>query len=71
MSDDKKKTWHGIAREEIPWLPTVDAEACMGCPLCYVTAYEFLDGLRVRRPDLQIVEHDVTRDPETYEDPRP
>ena len=25
MSDDKKKTWHGIAREEIPWLPTVDA----------------------------------------------
>jgi len=24
MSDDKKKTWHGIAREEVSWLPTVD-----------------------------------------------
>jgi NAD-dependent dihydropyrimidine dehydrogenase PreA subunit len=37
MSDDKKKTWHGIAREEIPWFPTIDADACIGCQLCYVT----------------------------------
>jgi len=51
MSDDKKKTWHGIAREEIPWLPTVDAEACIGCQLCYVTCgrgvYEMHEGVAV------------------------
>ena len=51
MSDDKKKTWHGIAREEIPWLPTVDAEACIGCQLCYVTCgravYEMHEGIAV------------------------
>ncbi len=29
--------WHGIPREEIPWLPAVDARACIGCELCYVT----------------------------------
>lgn len=33
----EKKTWHGIPRDEIPWMPTVDAEACIGCQLCYVT----------------------------------
>jgi NAD-dependent dihydropyrimidine dehydrogenase PreA subunit len=51
MSDNKKKTWHGIAREEIPWLPTVDAEACIGCQLCYVTCgrgvYEMREGVAV------------------------
>jgi NAD-dependent dihydropyrimidine dehydrogenase PreA subunit len=51
MTDDKKKTWHGIAREEIPWMPTVDAEACIGCQLCYVTCgravYEMHDGVAV------------------------
>jgi len=51
MSDDKKKTWHGIAREEIPWLPTVDAEACIGCQLCYVTCgravYEMREAVAV------------------------
>ena len=36
MSDDKM-TWHGIPREQIPWQPSVDAEACIGCELCYVT----------------------------------
>lgn len=30
-------TWHGIPREQIPWFPTVDAEACIGCQLCFVT----------------------------------
>mgnify|MGYP005857683747 CR=1 FL=1 len=49
MSDDKKKTWHGIARDEIPWRPTVDAAACIGCQLCYVTCgrgvYEMKDGV--------------------------
>ncbi len=51
MSDDKKKPWHGIARDEIPWFPTVDAEACIGCQLCYVTCgravYEMADGVAV------------------------
>ena len=51
MSDDKKKAWHGIAREEIPWLPTVEAEACIGCQLCYVTCgrgvYEMHEGVAV------------------------
>lgn len=50
MSTDKK-TWHGIPREEIPWLPTVDSEACIGCQLCYVTCgrgvFEMHDGVAV------------------------
>lgn len=29
--------WHGIPRQDIPWNPTVDADACIGCELCYVT----------------------------------
>jgi NAD-dependent dihydropyrimidine dehydrogenase PreA subunit len=48
MSDDKKP-WHGIPRAEIPWAPAVDAEACIGCQLCYVTCgrdvYEMHDGV--------------------------
>ncbi len=32
-----QQSWHGIPREEIPWFPTVDAEACIGCQLCFVT----------------------------------
>ena len=51
MSDNKKNTWHGIAREEIPWLPTVDSEACIGCQLCYVTCgrgvYEIKESIAV------------------------
>jgi NAD-dependent dihydropyrimidine dehydrogenase PreA subunit len=34
---DKSATWHGISRQEIPWYPTVNAETCIGCELCYVT----------------------------------
>lgn len=35
MSEAKSKAaWHGIPREEIPWLPTVDPETCIGCQLC-------------------------------------
>lgn len=50
MSDEKAKAapWHGIPRDEIPWLPTVDPEACIGCQLCYVTCgrnvYEMRDA---------------------------
>jgi NAD-dependent dihydropyrimidine dehydrogenase PreA subunit len=44
-----KPTWHGIPRDEIPWFPTVDAEACIGCQLCYVTCgrgvYEMHDNV--------------------------
>ena len=48
---EKKSTWHGIPRDEIPWKPTVDAEACIGCQLCYVTCgrgvYEMHDNAAV------------------------
>jgi NAD-dependent dihydropyrimidine dehydrogenase PreA subunit len=47
----EKKTWHGIPREEVPWLPTVDADSCIGCQLCYVTCgrgvYEMREGVAV------------------------
>lgn len=29
--------WHGIAREIIPWFPTVNHDKCIGCELCFVT----------------------------------
>lgn len=51
MSEAPKKQWHGIPRDEVPWLPTVDADACIGCQLCYVTCgrgvYEMHDGVAV------------------------
>ena len=34
---NEKKLWHGIARETIPWFPTVNLEKCIGCELCFVT----------------------------------
>ncbi len=38
MAKDLSTTlWHGVPRREIPWYPTIDAEACIGCQLCYVT----------------------------------
>lgn len=46
-----KKSWHGIPREEIPWMPTIDAEACIGCQLCYITCgravFEMHDNVSV------------------------
>ena len=33
----KPALWHGIARETIPWFPTVNREKCIGCELCFVT----------------------------------
>jgi Pyruvate/2-oxoacid:ferredoxin oxidoreductase delta subunit len=30
-------SWHGISRETIPWFPTVNHAACIGCELCFVT----------------------------------
>lgn len=59
MSKDVSQTkWHGIPRAEIPWFPTVDAQKCIGCELCFVTCgrevYEIVAGpprkARVERP---------------------
>ena len=51
MTDTKPNLWHGIPREDIPWTPKVDAEACIGCQLCYITCgravYEMEDGVAV------------------------
>jgi Pyruvate/2-oxoacid:ferredoxin oxidoreductase delta subunit len=34
---NQKQLWHGIARETIPWFPTVIQDKCIGCELCFVT----------------------------------
>lgn len=43
----KDEMWHGIPRKDIPWFPTVDADTCIGCTLCYTTCgrgvYEMQD----------------------------
>ena len=33
----KDEMWHGIPRKDIPWFPAVDADACIGCSLCFTT----------------------------------
>lgn len=33
----KDELWHGIPRKDIPWYPTVDADTCIGCTLCFAT----------------------------------
>jgi NAD-dependent dihydropyrimidine dehydrogenase PreA subunit len=47
----KDELWHGIPRKDIPWFPTVDAETCIGCTLCYTTCgrgvYEMQDNKAV------------------------
>jgi NAD-dependent dihydropyrimidine dehydrogenase PreA subunit len=52
MAEEKKpQMWHGIPRQDIPWFPTVDADACIGCTLCYVSCgrgvYEMQDNKAV------------------------
>ncbi len=32
----KPSLWHGIARETIPWFPTVNRDKCIGCELVLV-----------------------------------
>ena len=57
MSEAAKMNWHGIPREDVPWMPTVDAETCIGCQLCYVTCgrgvYEMRDGVAVAHDPMQ------------------
>jgi NAD-dependent dihydropyrimidine dehydrogenase PreA subunit len=47
----KDEMWHGIPRKDIPWFPTVDADTCIGCTLCYTTCgrgvYEMQDNKAV------------------------
>jgi NAD-dependent dihydropyrimidine dehydrogenase PreA subunit len=47
----KDEMWHGIFRQDIPWFPTVDADTCIGCTLCYTTCgrgvYEMRDNKAV------------------------
>ncbi len=33
----KNSVWHGIARETIPWFPTMSHPKCIACELCFVT----------------------------------
>lgn len=33
---DQQK-WHGVARNDVPWFPTIDENKCIHCGLCYVT----------------------------------
>jgi NAD-dependent dihydropyrimidine dehydrogenase PreA subunit len=35
--DLSSQLWHGIPRKEIPWYPTIIAEKCIGCELCYIS----------------------------------
>jgi len=51
----KPAPWHGIARETIPWFPTVSPEKCIGCELCFVTCGRGVYEVRERKawPDRQ------------------
>jgi NAD-dependent dihydropyrimidine dehydrogenase PreA subunit len=35
--DLSSQLWHGVPRREIPWFPTIDSDACIGCDLCYLS----------------------------------
>jgi len=57
MSKDLSQTqWHGIARQEIPWFPTVDANKCIGCELCYVTCGREVYGITTDKFHKALVE---------------
>ena len=46
---DQKQFWHGIARETIPWFPTVNQDKCIGCELCFVTCGRGVFEMRDRK----------------------
>jgi len=35
--DLSNQQWHSVPRKEIPWFPTIDSDACIGCDLCYLS----------------------------------
>ncbi len=35
--DLSNQLWHGIPRKEIPWFPTIEADKCIGCELCFLS----------------------------------
>lgn len=49
--DLSNQLWHGVPRKEIPWFPTIDIDACIGCDLCFLSCgrdvYERDDENRV------------------------
>jgi NAD-dependent dihydropyrimidine dehydrogenase PreA subunit len=49
MAEPQKALWHGIPRQEIPWFPTVDPQACIGCSLCFVTCGRGVYDLQERK----------------------
>ncbi|MDE3032398.1 MAG: ferredoxin family protein [Acidobacteriota bacterium] len=49
MASANTDSWHGIPRQEIPWFPTVNAQACIGCELCYVTCGRGVYELKERK----------------------
>ncbi len=49
MADSQKNLWHGIPRASIPWFPTVDEQACIGCSLCFVTCGRGVYDIRGRK----------------------
>ncbi len=38
MAKDLSQTkWHGVPRQDVPWFPTINHDACIGCELCFIT----------------------------------
>lgn len=40
--DLSSQVWHEIPRKEIPWFPTISADKCIGCELCYLSCGRFV-----------------------------
>ncbi|HEX2875497.1 MAG TPA: glutaredoxin family protein [Polyangiaceae bacterium] len=59
----------GISRPASASTPDIVMWGHPGCPHCRA-AHTYLDGLRARRPELGIVEHDVAADPASFEELR-
>jgi glutaredoxin len=53
----------GAAPESVPSAPDIEVFVREGCPACSA-AKRFLDALQGERPELQVIYHDVGRDPE-------
>jgi NAD-dependent dihydropyrimidine dehydrogenase PreA subunit len=51
MTEPIPALWHGIPRKEIPWFPTVDADACIGCSLCFVTCGRGVYAMQDRKAE--------------------